>query len=114
MAVTAETATGPDISGKPERGRTANAGHAASAMNATEAATVWATELPRTGCGKAATNIVPTPPPTRSTRPPVGAIRSPSPVTTYEAPSANKALVMIQRSVAPCAASELIVSRTGS
>jgi hypothetical protein len=43
---------------------------------------VWATELPRAGCGNAATAIVASPPPTSIIRPARRPARSPNPETT--------------------------------
>ncbi len=78
------------------------------------AAIVWSTPLPRIGWGNAATIMVATPPTMSAMRPAQRAGRRPAPVTTSHRPTARRAAVITQRSVAPWAASALMVSRTGS
>ena len=68
---------------------------------------------PPAGSGFAATSTVATPPVIRMSRPAKAAGLSASPVRTWQAPTPASASVITHRSVAPCAARELIVSATG-
>lgn len=94
--------------------RQARAGHNDSAGKMIAAMAMCAVESPVSGCGNAASKIVAAPPVVNSRRPATAAGRSPAAVITWHSPTPASAVVMIQRSVAPRAASALIVWLTGS
>ena len=92
----------------------ANTGHVQQVMPAAMTASSCGSEYPRCGWRNTAINSTATPPAASRARPTGLADRSPIAVSRKQRPTPARAEVITQESVAPCPASSLIVSRTGS